>query len=240
MNKKELKKWFWNKFNGCYKVKHSDYPEGTYYFYDEQFIRQKKLSRIVGQELEYPSKVVGICLFDLDKKNERFWCDYDEIWSFFQINFSYNYYEIQSFIKELLEEHDKLSTSSPEPYTTSAKPSLEEHDKLSTSSPGKYQVNSHEYFKEHDKLSVSIPKSDCLNVETDQEEHDKLSVSIPLLSKERLKNHLDEHDKLSNYIPCKDEEHDKLIVNPGFGIYIPHDGGLIIQDKQEEHDKWRK
>ena len=115
MNKEELKKWFWNKFNGCYKVNHCDYPKRTYYFYDEQFLRQKKLSRIIGgQELEYPTELKGICLFEQDPKNEYLYCDYDEIWSFFQINFSTNYNEIQSFIKELLEEHDKLSASIPD------------------------------------------------------------------------------------------------------------------------------
>ncbi len=134
MKKEDLKKWFWNKFNGCYKVNHSDYTDNIYYFYEEQFVRQKKLSRIVGgQELEYPSEVKGICLFRQDSKNEYLYCDNDEIWSFFETNFSTNYNDIQSFIKELLEEHDKLSVYKPlySRIFTFSDPALVEHDKLS-------------------------------------------------------------------------------------------------------------
>ena len=157
MNKQELKKWFWNKFNGCYKVKHSDYTDNIYYFYDEQFIRQKKLSRIVGDELFYPTKVKGICLFRQDIKNERLWCDYDEIWSYFETNFSTNYSKIQSFIKELLEEHDKLSVSIPSGYYWSKPLSLEEHDKLRVSIPVFLMKFEQTDLEEPDKLSVYIP-----------------------------------------------------------------------------------
>jgi len=138
MNKEELKKWFWNKFNGCYKVKHSNYDD-VFYFYDEQFIRQKKLSRIIGEELVYPNEVKGICLFEQDQKNGYLWCDRDEIWSFFENNFSTNYQEIQSFIKELLEEH-----SIPVLPVVKLITNLEEHDKLSVSIPHVY--NAHQNY----------------------------------------------------------------------------------------------
>ncbi len=104
MTKEELKKWFLNKFNNCYKVKHCDYPKRIYYFYDEQFIRQKKLSRIVGEEIIYPTEVKGICLFEHDMLNEFFFCD-DYIWSFFKTNSTFSSpknNEIQSTITELL------------------------------------------------------------------------------------------------------------------------------------------
>ncbi len=109
MNKEELKNWFWNKVNNCYKVEHVDYPNIIYYFYDEQFIRQKKLNRIVGEEIIYPTEVVGKCLFEHDIKNGYLCCDYDEIWTFLETNFSPNYTEIQSFIKKIIKKHDKLS-----------------------------------------------------------------------------------------------------------------------------------
>ena len=66
MNKEEITKWFWNKFYSCYPAKHQDYPHKIFMFYDEGFIRQKKLSRIVGEPIEYPSKINGICLFEQD------------------------------------------------------------------------------------------------------------------------------------------------------------------------------
>ena len=83
MTKEELSKWFWDKFNSCYPVKHEDYPESIFMFYDEQFFRQKKLARVLNEDLVYPSKVTGKCLFRLDYKNNFLWCNYDEIWSFF-------------------------------------------------------------------------------------------------------------------------------------------------------------
>ncbi len=56
MNKEELSKWFWNKFNSCYPVKHEDFTESIFMFYDEQFLRQRKLYRVLDEELIYPSK----------------------------------------------------------------------------------------------------------------------------------------------------------------------------------------
>ena len=163
MNKEELKKWFWNKFNGCYKVKHSDYQDRIFYFYDKQFIRQKKLSRIIGEEIVYPSEVKGICLFRQDLKNERLWCKYDKIWSFFETNFSPNYSEIQSFIKELLEEHDKLSVYIPQ-HANLIKPYyLEEHDKLSVYIPELRLSFERCYLEEHDKLSIYIHSHVSIN-----------------------------------------------------------------------------
>ncbi len=158
MKKEELKKWFWNKFNSCYKVNHSDYPKSIFYFYDEQFLRQKKLARIIGnQELEYPSEVKGICLFEQDLKNERLWCKYDEIWSFFETNFSPNYGDIRSFIKELLEEHNKLSVTIPLNNKWKRPNYLEEHNKLSVSIPLQRSLIVHQHLEEHNKLSVTIP-----------------------------------------------------------------------------------
>jgi hypothetical protein len=44
MSKEELIKWFWNKFKSCYPVYHEKYPDSIFIFYDEQFLRQKKLA----------------------------------------------------------------------------------------------------------------------------------------------------------------------------------------------------
>ena len=37
MTNEELKKWFWNKFNSCYYVKHKDFPKKLYMVYDKNF-----------------------------------------------------------------------------------------------------------------------------------------------------------------------------------------------------------
>ena len=113
MTKEELSKWFWNKFNSCYPVVHEDYSDNIFMIYDEQFFRQKKLARVLNEDLVYPKEVKGKILFRQDYKNERFWCDDIEIWSFFERNYSSNYPIVQSLIKNLLGEHDKLRSLTP-------------------------------------------------------------------------------------------------------------------------------
>ena len=175
MEREELKKWFRNKFNGCYKVKHSDYPKSIFYFYDEQFLRHKKLARLVGEEVVYPTEVKGICLFRQDLKTKRLWCKYAEIWSFFETNLSTNYVDIQSFIKELLLEHDKLSASIPTAKRIVIGINLEEQ--LSVYTPNNTEITEDINLEEHDKLSGSTPCFTTNNVYLD--DHDKLSVSTP-------------------------------------------------------------
>ncbi len=176
MNKEEISKWFWNKYNSCYPVVHEDYPESIFMFYDEQFLRQKKLSRVLDENIVYPKKVKGKILFRQDYKNYFFGCDNKEIWSFFERNYSSNYTDVQTFITNLLEEHDKLSVLSPfylqQPNTSQ----LEEHDKLSVS-PFMPCIATVKQLEEHDKLSVLSPN---INGNIMLEEHDKLSVLKPV------------------------------------------------------------
>lgn len=49
--------------------------------YNSQYIRQKKLSRILGKELDTKLCGEGKCLFMLDLTNKNFICD-DEISAF--------------------------------------------------------------------------------------------------------------------------------------------------------------
>jgi hypothetical protein len=109
MNREELEKWFLDKFNSCYPVIHENYPNRIFMLYDEQFLRQKKLARVLDEELVYPTDLKGKCLFQQDYINHNFWCDYDEIWSFFEKNYSSNYTDIQTFIKKLVIEHLHLN-----------------------------------------------------------------------------------------------------------------------------------
>ena len=109
MTENELKQWFWNKFNNCYPVIHSDYPESVFWYYDEKFIRKMKLCKINNEELTLPTTIARICLFEQDFKNKWFNCNYDEIWSFFYENYNSNYSIVQSFIMNMLKETDKMS-----------------------------------------------------------------------------------------------------------------------------------
>ena len=113
MTKEELKIWFWKKFDSCYPVTHDDYPQKIYYYYDKQYLRQKKLCRITGEALEYPSVVYGKCLFEQDEKNDYLWINYYEIWSFLEVNYSSNYNDIKELISEWLKETTKLKVLTP-------------------------------------------------------------------------------------------------------------------------------
>ena len=46
------------------------------------------------------------CSYDL--KNDDFWIDYDSIWRAFEKQFDMNYYDILSFVKDMLKKHLKL------------------------------------------------------------------------------------------------------------------------------------
>ena len=113
MSTEELKIWFLDKFNSCYSVKYDDYPHSVFMIYDINFIRTKKLANILDKDVEYPTVIKGVCLFEQDLKNEYLWCDYYEIWTFFIKNYSSNYQEIRTLIKGWLEEHDKLKVLTP-------------------------------------------------------------------------------------------------------------------------------
>ena len=242
MTKEELTKWFWNKFYSCYPAIHEYYPDSIFYLYDEQFIRQKKLCRITGERLEYPLKPSGTVLFERDSKNKYFCCKYNEIWSFFETNFTANYGEIQSFIKTMLEEHDKIILTPKSSYQLIIK-SLKEHDKMSVLRHSKKYYPTKSMLEEHDKMSVypssnltpqqrnyhwSIPleEQDKMSVLTRSimkplEEYDKMSVLTPIL---------EEHDKMSVLTPRSSqtqapEKHDKMsILTPMYDYMEIYDG----------------
>ena len=158
MSNEELKIWFWDKFNSCYSVKHEDYSDIIFMFYDINFIRAKKLATILNNDVEYQTEVKGDYLFRQDFNNEYLWCDYDEIWSVFEKNYSYNYQEIRKLIKDWLDEHDKLKVLTPNYLPGLKNILLEEHDKLKVLTPRCLSFSSYITLKEHDKLKVLIPK----------------------------------------------------------------------------------
>jgi hypothetical protein len=107
MTKEELKDWFLDKFNSCYSVKHNDYPDSIFMIYDTNYIRKKKLANILNKEVEYPTEIKGDILFEYNY--EYLFCNYNNIWSFFEVNYIDNYLEIKKLIKYWLVDHKKLN-----------------------------------------------------------------------------------------------------------------------------------
>ena len=157
MSEEELKKWFWDKFNSCYYVKHSDYPESLFMFYDKNFARQKKLARVLNQEVIYPTKVEGICLFEQDYKNGWFNSDYKEIWSFFIANLNHKNIEIRDLIKGWLGESSKLTVLTPFQLGSSIVKALGESSKLTVLTPKFLLLFPHQWLGESSKLTVLTP-----------------------------------------------------------------------------------
>jgi hypothetical protein len=113
MTEEELKNWFWNKFYSCYPVKHDNYPDDLFLFYDKLYLRKNILLKLLGEEIEPPKEIDGICLFELDFKSNILWCNYNEIWSILEENYSDNYLEIQYLIKNWTEEHHNINIYLP-------------------------------------------------------------------------------------------------------------------------------
>ena len=149
----DLIEWFWEKFNSCYLVKHEDYPERLFMFYDPQYIRKLKLANISGEKIN-KTEISGVCLFEQDWKNNYLYCNFDEIWDHLYYNYSTNSLEIHQFIKDRLEEHSKMSVMTPlftHPYIVE----LLEHSKMSVLTPKlKNPLRNDDILEEHSKMSV--------------------------------------------------------------------------------------
>jgi len=115
MYKKDLYDWFWNKYNSCYQVKVELYPDSVFLVYDEKYIRKLKLFKLNNtEELISINNVEGTFLFNQDNKFRILWLS-EELWKFFEKNYSYDYYDIQKLIKKLLKDHPILFDYNPLP-----------------------------------------------------------------------------------------------------------------------------
>ena len=157
MNKQEAIDWFWDKYNSCYPVRHADYPQRVFLFYDNKFVRKIKLAKISGCGITYPTKVSGVCLFEQDWKSKIFYYDYDEIYSFLTKNYINNYDKIKEFIYDRLEEAGKLSVLTPMLPCLNLMKELKEAGKLSVLTPQDSNTIGAVQLKEAGKLSVLTP-----------------------------------------------------------------------------------
>ena len=134
MIKDNLINWFWDKYNSCYLVKHDDYPDSIFMYYDPQYVRKMKLANLSGEKIS-KTEISGICLFEQDWKNKCFYCKYDEIWCYLYKKYSDKYVDVKQFIVDRLEEHTKMSVLTPGANLYPIGYSLEEHTKMSVLTP---------------------------------------------------------------------------------------------------------
>ena len=201
MTEEELKIWYWDEFNSCYPVVHSDYPESVFWFYDEKFIRKTKLCKLNNSEITFPKKITGKCLFEQDFKNKWLNCEYDEIWMFFYTNYSANYHYVQSFIKNMLKETDKISALTPSYTYTYDLSMLKETDKISALTPSQLFQSSKLWLKETDKISALTPVRITWTCKEVLKETDKISALTPIKHTKFCRQSLKETDKMSALTP---------------------------------------
>jgi len=174
MNKEELIVWFNNIFNNCYYATHDDYPDHFFMYYDLRFVRKLKLSNIEKKECLPPKTISGERMFDQDWVNNKFWCNYSKIWKYLQDNYSSKFSDIQSFIKDRLEEQDKKKVLTPTKPTTTIFLPLEEQYKMKVLTP--ISSTPTILFK-LDKMKILIPDSSQYKLPIMVEEHNKMKVT---------------------------------------------------------------
>ena len=190
MEKEELTDWFIDKFSSCYPVKHDDYSDCIFWYYDESVVRRYKLCKLNKQEITLPNKITGQCLFYQDLKNKILWCDYKEIWSFFEKNYIDNYDKIQSFIKDILSDTTKLNVYSPIPQYFQSIFQLSDTTKLNVYSPSLLYSKLIPKLSDTTKLNVYSPTYTTTYMKHELSDITKLNVyssqSVRLQNKEKL------------------------------------------------------
>jgi len=120
MTDEELTIWFYDKFNSCYPVKCDDCKHNIFWVYDKKYVRKLKLNKL--NNITLPSKLTSIkiksikdikeiILFEQDLESKYLWCNYKEIWLFFQKNLISDHdlnYDIKIFITKLLQNTEKF------------------------------------------------------------------------------------------------------------------------------------
>jgi len=179
MTKEELSTWFWDKFNSCYPVVHSDYPESIFWYYDDKVLRKIKLCKLDGKEFNQ-TNITGVCLFEQDFKFGHLNCDYDKIWSFFYENHSDSYSGVQSLITSILEDSDKMKVLTPVQFNISKTEKLEDSDKMKVLTPTNMNIVVSGILEDIDKMKVLTPLDIAFSNITEIKETDKMSVLTPV------------------------------------------------------------
>ena len=115
MTEKKLIEWFNNYFDNCYYVKHNNYPESLFMFYDINYVRQLKIAKLEGKNIE-KNHITGVCLFELNWERNMFNCDYDLIMLYVKDNYSPNFRDFYDFINNMLLKYHNSTVLTPIKY----------------------------------------------------------------------------------------------------------------------------
>jgi hypothetical protein len=200
MNKEELKGWFFEKLYNCYPVKHDNFPDRLFWYYDDKYIRKVKLNKISNKKVYPPNKVSGVCLFEQDLKKLILLCNYNNIWLYLYKNYSDDYSDVQELIKSWLEEESRMNVYTPHlivvpnaqmleesrmnVYTpmilfSLLKNALEEESRMNVYTPMFYNTFQYDWLDEGVKKKLYIPNGWRMICEEKLDEGTKMNVNIP-------------------------------------------------------------
>ncbi len=108
------------------KIDKDNYPGSTFFFKDDT------------------------CYFELG--NSRLWVRYAEIWQVFEVEFDMNYDEIQSFIKDQMEQHFIIRGVTPVKVSTRVPFLVEQHFKMRGVTPSEYIDFDVQAMEQHFKI----------------------------------------------------------------------------------------
>jgi len=154
LTKEDAKQWFINKYNLCYFVKHDDYDitDKYYMFYNEKYIRRKKISSLIDNEVITPIIKDSVCLFEVDFKHKYFYYDYYDIYVYLKSNYSPNLQDIRVLITEVLSDDINLKTLTSHGYDFGSGLSLSDDTKLSILTSGTYDLMINKGLIDYTKL----------------------------------------------------------------------------------------
>jgi hypothetical protein len=107
----EMEQWFKSLLNGLEIEIRDDRPDSVFYK------KNNKVFFRLSQDL-------------INKERTYFFCDFYLVWSVFHNKYNLNYYETQSFIKRMVEQHLKLGVVTPRSVTKIKVMRVEQHLKL--------------------------------------------------------------------------------------------------------------
>ena len=112
MINKEIIDWFNNYFDNCYYVKHEDYPESIFMYYDINYVRKLKLAKIEGKNIE-KTDITGDCLFEQNWKDNTLRCNFS-IWEYFLKYKIYYFDDVRSTIKFIIKDRPIINNLTPD------------------------------------------------------------------------------------------------------------------------------
>jgi hypothetical protein len=141
------------------------------------------------------------CYFEYDIETGNLWCERNLVWRVFERELGWGYYQIESFIKNKVEEHFKNKGVTPGGELEMELTPVEEHFKNKGVTPDTILIRSTNQVEEHFKNKGVTPARQWKNTRNSVEEHFKNKGVTPLDSAFLSSPPVEEHFKNKGVTP---------------------------------------